>query len=118
MAEIVDIERGLRLRAIRDELEMTQEELAVALTGAAKRLGLPLRYDGLDVSKRETARKTLDPEDYAVIALIDPQRRGWLWVAFGQTITLGKDAWETLAGPKNAAGGSGATGSPRGGGRS
>ncbi len=110
MAELVDIERGLRVRQIRMDREESQAEFAEALTRAAHSLGFSNRYTYNDISKRENARKTLDPEDYAAIALLDEQqRRGILWVMWGQNVTVGRDAWETILGPaaKRRGGGGG-----------
>lgn len=104
MADLVDIERGLRVRAIREARGETQTDFAIALSREAAAIGLPVRYDVVDVSKRETARKTLDAEDFALVALLDPEKRGQLWVMFGQTVKVGRDAWETLAGPPVANG--------------
>lgn len=98
MPELVDSERGARMREIREERGEEQSEFADALNEAAKALGLRARYDAFDVSRRETARKRLEPDDYAVTAMLDPQRRGWTWVAFGKAVSIGKDARELLAG--------------------
>ena len=97
MTRPIDVERGGRMLEIRKALEMTQEDFADALNRAARELGLVEQYDYLYVSRRETARKKLEPEDFACIAMLDPQRRGWTWVAFGRAITMGKGARDVLA---------------------
>jgi hypothetical protein len=51
-------------------------------------------YDRDEVSKRETARKKFEVDDYLCLALLDPQRRGWTWVAFGMDLDFGEDAWK------------------------
>ena len=104
MSERVDAERGARMRQIREARAEDQAQFAASLDAAAKSLGLAARYTLFDVSRRETARKKLDPDDFATVAMLDPERRGWTWVAFGKAITIGKDAYELLAGQRVATG--------------
>lgn len=104
MAEQVDVDRGARMKGIRDEREESQADFAERLNEKAASLGFAVRYTFSDVSRRETARKALDAEDFATVALLDPQKRGWIYVAFGQSVTVGRDAWELLAGQKKRTG--------------
>lgn len=106
MADPIEVERGGRVKDIRLERGEEQGEFAGHLNAAAEALGLSVRYLSGDVSRRETGRKALDVDDFATVAMLDPQKRGWMWVAFGKAITVGRDAWELLAGqqPKKKSG--------------
>lgn len=86
------------MRAVREERDEEQAEFAMRLNEAAAALNLPGRYDGFAVSRRETGRKALDAQDFATVAMLDPKRRGWMWVAFGKAVTVGKDARALLVG--------------------
>ncbi len=86
------------MREIRDLRGEEQREFADRLNEAAKKLGLDARYDYDEVSRRETARRKLGPEDYATVAMLDPERRGWTYVAFGYAVKVGKDARVLLGG--------------------
>ncbi len=86
------------MREIRDLRGEQQQEFADHLNEAAKKLGLAIRYDYDEVSRRETARRRLSPEDYATVAMLDPERRGWTYVAFGYAVKVGKDARLLLGG--------------------
>lgn len=84
------------MRSVRSDRGETQNQFAAALTAAAQSIGLSSSYDYTEISKRETARKTLDADDFLVIAMLDPQKRGLLWLAFGENITINRETWETL----------------------
>lgn len=75
-----------RLLAIREERKERQGDFAAKLTEAAERLGLELRYTQDMVSKMENGGRTIFIEDVAVVASIDPQRRGKLWLAWNETV--------------------------------
>jgi hypothetical protein len=82
-------ERGKRLGEVREALDLTQPEFAVLLTKTAEKLGLSVTYSGLGVSQRETGRREMDAEDYAVVSSIDPVKWPWEWLAFGRKLTRG-----------------------------
>jgi hypothetical protein len=81
--------RGARLREVREAMGLTQREFAERLNAVAKALDLPVRYEMYDVSVREIGRRSLDPEDYAIVSSIDPLKWSWEWLAFGRKLTRG-----------------------------
>jgi hypothetical protein len=84
------LERGRRLRTIRDALGETQPLFAERLTKLARQLGLDhVSYDVGDITTRENGRRDLDAEDYAVVSSIDPVKWTWEWLAFGRKLTRG-----------------------------
>jgi hypothetical protein len=84
-----NVMRGQRLRTVREALGQTQTQFAELLTRTAAQLGIDARYVVGDVSARETGRKALDVEDYAIVSALDPQRWSWEWLAFGRKLTKG-----------------------------
>jgi hypothetical protein len=86
------------MREIRELRSETQPEFAERFNQEASRLGLAMRYDFQDISKRETARTKMDAEDCLVLALLDPKRRGVAYVTVGKGVTVGRDAWALIAG--------------------
>lgn len=81
--------RGRRLRQVREALKMEQEDFAELLTSVAKQLGLGVSYKPLGISQRETGRREMDAEDYAVIERVDPAQRSSEWLAFGKDLKVG-----------------------------
>lgn len=73
---------GDRVRAVREARQEKQPEFAAAMTRAAKRLKLKDRYDNSTVSKMESGMRRVTLEDVAVVASLDPDRRGVLWLAW------------------------------------
>lgn len=87
------IERAQRFRAVREDLDVTQPVFAERLTSVAEALGLDgVSYDVGDITKRETARKALEIEDYMIISALNPQRWPVEWLAFGRKLTKGTAA--------------------------
>lgn len=92
MDEHSEVARGVRLQEIRKALKLTQPEFAERLTEMAEKLGLDTTYTGLGVSQRETGRRALDIEDYAVVSSLDPLKWSWEWLAFGRKLIRGTRA--------------------------
>ncbi len=92
MTDQTSVTRGLRLREIREEMELTQREFAERLNAIAKALDLPTRYEMYDVSVREIGRRALDAEDYAIVSSIDPRKWSADWLAFGRDLKRGTKA--------------------------
>lgn len=74
------------MRLVRETLELKQSEFADLLNAAAGKLGMESNYTALSVSQRETGRRALEVEDYAIVSYVDPQRRSWFWLAFGREL--------------------------------
>lgn len=77
--------RAERVRAIRVALGDTQRQFADRMSRAAEALGFAQRYTENAVSKIEGEYRDTALEDVAVLEAIDPERRGWHWIAFGRT---------------------------------
>src|SRR4051812_46961163 len=76
---------GDRVRTVREALGENQPAFARRLSEAAQNLGLIwLRYDNTIVSKLEIGARDLSTDDTVVVAAIDPERRGKLWLAWGE----------------------------------
>ncbi len=75
---------GDRVREIREALDQKQPKFAQTLTAAAKRLGIDATYDNTQVSKMEVGRREVTLNDAAVIASVDPSKRGKAWLAWGE----------------------------------
>lgn len=73
-----------RMLAIREERKDRQGDFAARLNQAAESLGVPTRYTQDMVSKMENGGRTIFIEDVAVLALVDPRRRGKLWLGWGE----------------------------------
>ncbi len=78
-----DIERGRRVRAIREALGLTQDAIVGELNDTAKRMGLPATYRYYTVSRMESG--SIGFEDAAVWIALDPEGRDWEWFVFGTT---------------------------------
>jgi hypothetical protein len=63
---------------------MTVRQFAELLTARAQAMGIERRYDGGAISRIETNQRPLTPTDIAVIASVDPLRRGRLWLGWGE----------------------------------
>lgn len=73
-----------RMLAIREERKERQGDFAARMNQAAETLGVPTRYTQDMVSKMENGGRTIFIEDVAVLALVDPQSRGKLWLGWGE----------------------------------
>jgi hypothetical protein len=108
MPEFLDLERGKRMREIRDLREESQVEFAEAINQASRRKEfrnfphLNLTFN--DISKRETGTKSLEIADMLCLAYLDPKERGWFWVMWGSEVAIGKDAWAIISGRRRSAG--------------
>lgn len=72
-----------RVKAVREALGLKQPEFAARLMVAARQLGVEARYDNTMVSKMELGTRYVGLLDGAVIAAVDPERRGLDWLALG-----------------------------------
>lgn len=77
---------GDRVRMIREARGEKQPEFAAAMNGAAKALGVDERYDNTKVSKMEIGGRAVSLDDVRVIASLDPEKRGLLWLAWGDAV--------------------------------
>ena len=76
--------RARRAKAIRESLEIDQDEMARRLTETAARLGFDyIRYDKSKVSKSENAGRDINAEDALIWAEMDPEKRGVPWFVAG-----------------------------------
>lgn len=74
---------GDRVKAVRESLRLKQPDFAAMLTDEARRQGRSwLRYDVSMVSRLENGSRDLSIDDTAIIAGIDPERRGKLWLGW------------------------------------
>lgn len=77
-----DLERGTRLRLIREALGYTQFDFVEKLNQTARALGLPATYRYYTVSRIESG--ALGFEDAAIYLALDPEGRGWDWLVWGE----------------------------------
>lgn len=76
---------GDRVREVREATGRRQIDFAVLLVAEAQRQGMSwLNYDNSIVSKLENATRQMSLDDVTVIAAIDPERRGKLWLSWGE----------------------------------
>lgn len=75
-----------RLRAVRESTGLTQLVFAAKLDALAQaRLGAEARrYVPATISKLETGAQAADFDDVELFALMDPERRGKLWLAWNE----------------------------------
>ena len=78
------IHRGARVAEIREALDLSGEEFAEVLRKNLLAFGVERRYDKAKISRIEGGSRDLSLEEAAVIAELDPQRRGILWLTFGE----------------------------------
>jgi hypothetical protein len=88
MTETGSPARGARFRLVREAIGETQPHFAERLTRAAAELGVDRSYTFVDVSTRETGRRTLDIEDYILASHVDPEHRTIAWLAFGRDFPI------------------------------
>lgn len=88
-----------RFREIQDLNGEGDDNVAFSsrLNAAAKELGFPPDWTSNKVSKVRGATLGIDVADMTVVARVDPEQRGYTYVAFGIAITKGEDAWKALA---------------------
>jgi len=77
------IRRGERVAAVREALGVSGEEFAEMLRRQLLAYGIDRKYDKAKVSRMESGRRDLLAEELAVIASVDPEKRGMLWLIFG-----------------------------------
>lgn len=77
---------GSRAAAIRQALRLTQGQMAFRMTERARSLGLDAFYETPIVSRIETGVRALSLDDGVVLAEMDPEGRGTLWIATGRTV--------------------------------
>src|SRR4051812_31108881 len=70
---------------------------AAKLNEAARHLGLEEEWKPERLSKVRSGTQDLSVEDMTVLAYVDPERRGWTWIAYGLPVSKGEDAWVALA---------------------
>lgn len=78
-----DLERGARLRMIREALDYSQFDFVDKLNQMARTMGLPATYRYYTVSRIESG--ALGFEDAAIYLALDPEHRGWDWFIWGET---------------------------------
>lgn len=78
------LERGERVKEIRDGLELTGEEFAKLLAGRMAHYGAPAKYDRSKVSEMESGERKLTVEEAAVLVELDKRGRSSVWLVFGQ----------------------------------
>jgi hypothetical protein len=87
-------QRVFRVRLARGDgvrRPQSQRRFAAELNKAAVELGYTdRRYDSSEVSRMETGGLGIDLVDGAVVARIDPMKRGLTWLALGITTIYGK----------------------------
>jgi hypothetical protein len=76
--------RGGRFLSIRRRLGLTGEAFAGVLNDAAEQLGFDPYWTGPKITNTEKGKRDLSIEDVAIVARVDPKKRGWFWVAFGR----------------------------------
>lgn len=76
--------RGTRARLIREATGLQQAPFAQLLSTAAARIGVVERYIASKVSKIETESRTMTLDDVTVLASVDPERRGKLWLGWDE----------------------------------
>ena len=77
------IRRAARVAEVREALGLSGEEFGKLLGKNLSALGWQAHYDKAKVSRIESALRDLTVEEAAVIARLDPKRRGMLWLAIG-----------------------------------
>jgi len=78
------IRRGERVLAVREALGINGDEFAELLRRHLLAYGIDRKYDKAKVSRMESGRRDLLAEELAVIASVDPEQRGMLWLIFGE----------------------------------
>jgi len=74
---------GDRVRAVREAYGELQPAFAARLNAAARHLGMNwLNYTNFIVSRLETGDRMMFLDDAVVIASVDPEQRGRVWVAW------------------------------------
>lgn len=73
-----------RLKAVREAAGVTQLQFLARLNAAAESLG-KRTYAQSQLSRLENGLQEPTFDDVAVFALVDPERRGKLWLAWGET---------------------------------
>lgn len=77
------VEQGERVAEIRDALGLSGEAFATLLQKRLHALGVGRNYDKFKVSRMESGGRKLTIEEAAVIADLDPSKRGAVWLVFG-----------------------------------
>jgi transcriptional regulator with XRE-family HTH domain len=81
---VSDAEIRQRLRQIREATGLTQLRFLPHLNAAAVHLGVR-EYSQSTLSKLESGPQAPSFDDIAVFAAVDPEGRGKLWLAWGET---------------------------------
>lgn len=99
------VSRGRRVLEIQNLCGYEDDNIGFArrLNEAAGELGLDPNWHATRLSKVRNGTQDLSIEDMAVLAYLDPQRRGWTFVSFGLPLKKGEDAWDALAKTAKAA---------------
>ena len=75
-----------RVRAVREATGLTETQFAALLNETAARLGMSRpRYDETNVRKMESAPRRVSFDEITLIASADPQHRGRVWLAWGES---------------------------------
>jgi transcriptional regulator with XRE-family HTH domain len=77
-------EQAARLKAVREASGLTQLQFLAKLNGVAERLGSRPYVQSL-LSRLENGLQVPSFDDVTVYAMLDPERRGKLWVGWGET---------------------------------
>jgi hypothetical protein len=80
------VSRGLRVQRIQSAAVGpgdTNGPFVRLLSAAAERLRVPAKWDNTKLSKIRNGTQDLSLEDVACLEQVDPEHRGWFWIAFG-----------------------------------
>lgn len=75
--------RGERVRAIREALSVTAEQLAKDANAAALGYGVALGLTDVQLSRVERGGRRISAEEAWILARLDPEGRGVEWLVFG-----------------------------------
>lgn len=78
------IERGERVKSIRESLGLTQESFGMCLAQRMRDVGVVANYSRSKISLLEGGERKLTAEEAVVIADLDPFARGGTWLIFGE----------------------------------
>jgi len=81
---ILWVERGERITLVRVAMGVNGDAFALVLEERLAAYGFPRHYDKAKISRIESGTRDLTCEEAAVIAGLDPERRGLLWLIFGK----------------------------------
>ena len=75
-----------RVRVVREATGLTRSQFAALLNETAGRLGVAeVHYDDAKVRNMESAHRAVSLDDLTVVAFVDPDHRGRLWLGWGES---------------------------------